>query len=510
MNILSFLATVTAVLFVVVLFRRLTTVKLEAMNIFTILVCGTLGWWAFCDAFFYSAPTKEAAWFWHQIGAIGWCGFIGVTAYFFMLMAGTNKRMPFWGKTLYWVISGVLVIRFMSKRPTAFASDLVQSSSGLDWTYVTNFDSVWTYLFLLYLFFYLGGALVYLLWWQRKHAEENTQRLAVGFVVLDVSVISLGLVSIFVIPYFTDFLPPMSFIATGIFLAGYRYMLWEYDLQNIELAVNPRDVLENSMEAMIITDTHFQIVYANTSALALLKENLPEGKSLKNFFQRESLDIVMELLHDEILHMKNLSLSLIDGTPVIASGNRVSTRKGRVTLLVFSLHDISQLQQAQNQMEYMAHYDELTGLANRRRFGEILDVWEEKASEEGFDFALLFTDLNHFKDINDHYGHASGDEALITVAAAIRRALHAGDVAARLSGDEFVILHRMTESDTADYLMKYWRDTIRQADTSSFAPEIRLDAAVGLCLRSEAAGVRQQLKAADQRMYAMKQMSGSR
>lgn len=47
MNILSFLATVTAVLFVVVLFRRLTTVKLEAMNIFTILVCGTLGWWAF-------------------------------------------------------------------------------------------------------------------------------------------------------------------------------------------------------------------------------------------------------------------------------------------------------------------------------------------------------------------------------------------------------------------------------------------------------------------------------
>ena len=129
MQVLSFLATVVCVLYIVVIVRRYNISKYnDRMNVFAILVCTTLGWWAFCDAFFYSAPTKEIAWLFHRLSSIGWCGFIGVTAYFFLIMIGADKKISALFKLIYWIIPTLITFRFVLYSPTALDKDLVLSS----------------------------------------------------------------------------------------------------------------------------------------------------------------------------------------------------------------------------------------------------------------------------------------------------------------------------------------------------------------------------------------------
>lgn len=90
----------------------------------------------------------------------------------------------------------------------------------------------------------------------------------------------------------------------------------------------------------------------------------------------------------------------------------------------------------------LAYQDPLTGLANRREFEEALDEAAAKPPSAGGVHALLIVDLNRFKQINDIYGHAIGDEVLIIVAQRLLKAVRSGDLVSRLGGDEFTILAR--------------------------------------------------------------------
>lgn len=92
-------------------------------------------------------------------------------------------------------------------------------------------------------------------------------------------------------------------------------------------------------------------------------------------------------------------------------------------------------------LERMAWEDKLTGLANRRRFDQVLEDEWRRAARAGLPVSLLLIDVDHFKLYNDHYGHASGDDCLRRVGQALGATVHrAGDLAARYGGEEFVIL----------------------------------------------------------------------
>ena len=87
-----------------------------------------------------------------------------------------------------------------------------------------------------------------------------------------------------------------------------------------------------------------------------------------------------------------------------------------------------------------ALHDELTGLPNRALFWEHLSHRVELAARRQTSFAVLFLDVDDFKVVNDTLGHAAGDQLLVDVASRLRAALRAGDTAARVGGDEFVVL----------------------------------------------------------------------
>jgi len=105
---------------------------------------------------------------------------------------------------------------------------------------------------------------------------------------------------------------------------------------------------------------------------------------------------------------------------------------------VFS--DITQVKESQDQLDHLAHHDPLTGLPNRLLFHDRLQHALVRAARAGHQLAVMFIDLDRFKNVNDTLGHHVGDELLKQVAALLAACLREGDTLARLGGDEFIVL----------------------------------------------------------------------
>lgn len=102
-----------------------------------------------------------------------------------------------------------------------------------------------------------------------------------------------------------------------------------------------------------------------------------------------------------------------------------------------------------HELQYLANFDELTGIYNRRKFNELFDSETERAKRYNQPLSLVLLDIDHFKMINDKYGHNEGDEVLKAIAEILRKHLRRSDVYARWGGEEFIILMTHTSLDTA-------------------------------------------------------------
>jgi diguanylate cyclase (GGDEF)-like protein/PAS domain S-box-containing protein len=116
--------------------------------------------------------------------------------------------------------------------------------------------------------------------------------------------------------------------------------------------------------------------------------------------------------------------------------------------LVVQAQDISERKRHEGQLAYLADHDPLTGLFNRRRFVEELGRMAASAYRHGVATAVLVVDVDHFKYVNDTYGHAAGDDVLTAVARILEQRTRETDVVGRLGGDEFGII--LTHSSAAD------------------------------------------------------------
>jgi len=130
-----------------------------------------------------------------------------------------------------------------------------------------------------------------------------------------------------------------------------------------------------------------------------------------------------------------------DGTPVTVSIIGAPVKYGDGQLAVYGIYrDISARKEAEKKLEYQARNDALTGLYNRRSFFERIDQELHYARRYDVQRALLFIDLDNFKQVNDKIGHEAGDLLLIEVTRRLRRTLRESDIIFRLGGDEFVVL----------------------------------------------------------------------
>ena len=166
-----------------------------------------------------------------------------------------------------------------------------------------------------------------------------------------------------------------------------------------------------------------------------------------------------------------------------------------------------ELEQSKQHSDYLANYDSLTNLPNRRHFLRVLEESVAVAARTGTGAALLFVDLDRFKAVNDTCGHDRGDELLRDVAARLRATVRQADLVARLAGDEFVVLAAPVSGGDAPlrHLAERVRESLAIAVPAP-AQVISVRASVGVArFPTDAADTESLLQAADQAMYAAKE-----
>lgn len=194
----------------------------------------------------------------------------------------------------------------------------------------------------------------------------------------------------------------------------------------------------------IIVDQHLVIRVFNPACAQLL-QLLPHDLGRPAEHLTRNLTNQTELLDDMRLVLKN-------GIPVMReTGNGkdswflthlmpLAGRTGQAEAVVLHFSDLSERKQAEMKYEYLAHHDPLTNLLNRFSLFQRLEQSLEQAKRYGRQLAVLFIDLDRFKDINDSLGHHIGDRLLVEVAARLADTVRGSDIVARFGGDEFVVV----------------------------------------------------------------------
>jgi diguanylate cyclase (GGDEF)-like protein/PAS domain S-box-containing protein len=211
--------------------------------------------------------------------------------------------------------------------------------------------------------------------------------------------------------------------------------------------------LKSIGDAVITTDTHLVITSLNPIAEAMTGWSSHEavGRPMDDVFQlRDPLtrraipnplraavqkNTIIGLTTDAILVHRNGFDS-----PIEDSAAPIHDHAGNVVGGVVVFHDVSETRALALKMAHLAHHDSLTGLPNRALLQSRMEFAVTVAARRHQQAALLFVDIDHFKQINDTLGHAAGDALLQEVGRRIRAAVRPDDTVSRLGGDEFVVL----------------------------------------------------------------------
>ena len=207
-------------------------------------------------------------------------------------------------------------------------------------------------------------------------------------------------------------------------------------------------VFESTREGIIITDLQRRIQtvnpafsditgYSAEEAIGKTPAMLRSGHMSEELYQGmwESLHVLGHWQGEVLNRRKNGELF-----PELLTISTVRDPAGQPTQYVALLTDLSRLRQSEAQLAHLAHYDPLTDLPNRLLVQSRLDHALDTAQRENGRLAVLFIDLDRFKDVNDSLGHPVGDELLVAIAQRMRARLRESDTLARLGGDEFLVV----------------------------------------------------------------------
>ena len=195
------------------------------------------------------------------------------------------------------------------------------------------------------------------------------------------------------------------------------------------------------------------------------------------------------------------------GALLLKSGAAPYTEKDQELLQFVSTQVVTAIERTRlyARLQRMAQYDELTGLPNRACFSDRLDTALARVRRNGGRVALIYVDLDRFKQVNDAYGHGGGDQLLRAVADRLTHCVRDTDTVARLGGDEFVVLlDSIAEPEDAHLVVDKVRSAFNQPVLIA-EHSLEIGVSIGTALYPEDGDAEAQLlKQADERMYLMK------
>ena len=205
-------------------------------------------------------------------------------------------------------------------------------------------------------------------------------------------------------------------------------------------------LVDAAADAIIAHRPDGSVVYANEAAANLLGYNSPSdllGLPPYAWLAPQQLQTaprrIERILSDGLLTFES-SAQMRNGDliPTEVRARRIDTPLG--PMLIAVIRDISNRVKTRAALEYLAYHDGLTDLSNRIHLEDRLAVAMADSRRYGDLLAIAYIDLDHFKPVNDRFGHAAGDDVLVEVARRLRAGVREQDTVARLGGDEFVVL----------------------------------------------------------------------
>lgn len=272
-------------------------------------------------------------------------------------------------------------------------------------------------------------------------------------------------------------------------------------------------VYQYSSEAMIVTDSENRIVAVNPAFTALTGYSLQDvllknprmlssGQHDASLYQAmwESLNTKRHW-RGEVANRKKSGELYIEWLSIVAVYDDDDVLQNYVALL----SDITEDKKTTADMISLANYDPLTKLPNRRLFADRLDQAIKAADRSGFSCALLFIDLDHFKEVNDTLGHLAGDVLLVQVAERMKAELRATDTVARIGGDEFTVILPDIQNESAvrqvsEQVLEVLAQPFYLADKT-----VRISASIGAAIYpQDDIAVAELIQHADRAMYCSK------
>ncbi len=266
-------------------------------------------------------------------------------------------------------------------------------------------------------------------------------------------------------------------------------------------------------EVIIVTDTEGKIIRVNpaftkisgfseNSVLGYKPSILRSGRHDKQFYTQ-----MWATLTARGTWAGEISNRAANGTifMVWSSISAIQDEQGTVTHYMAVQTDLTQLHEAQSQVKHLASHDTLTGLPNRALFNDRISQLISSGQRHHQTFALLFVDLDHFKEVNDSLGHQVGDELLIAIAQRLQQVVRTEDTVARMGGDEFVVVLPGVSIQIAQQVADKLIQTLRAPMTLGTLVSYQPMASIGVALFPEDGdSVNLLLRNADLAMYAAK------
>jgi diguanylate cyclase (GGDEF)-like protein/PAS domain S-box-containing protein len=206
-------------------------------------------------------------------------------------------------------------------------------------------------------------------------------------------------------------------------------------------------ISENIDELMLMVDTNGHFVYRSLSASRWLDANPSAAESrLENYVHPQDLENYQSVFHSIVRDSNEATLrirvrSAIFGYRTVdLNFKRVKGEDGYTGWIAIVGRDVTDRIELDQRLERLAHYDQLTGVANRVLLRDRAEQAINRARRFKHLVGVVFIDLDDFKRVNDSYGHAGGDELLKSVSQRLKAALRTTDTVARQGGDEFILL----------------------------------------------------------------------
>ena len=273
-------------------------------------------------------------------------------------------------------------------------------------------------------------------------------------------------------------------------------------------------VFESTGEGVIIIDKNGQIIAVNQAfsdssdygreELASRHIRVLRSRHHRRAFYQQILEALSESgrWQGEVYTRKKSGESTLEWLTV----NAVRESQGRVSQYVAVFSDVAIVKRSLQKLDHLAHHDTLTGLPNRLLLQDRLDHAIRRAHRKGHCVAVLFLDLDRFKNINDTLGHAAGDQLLRISATRLSSQIREGDTVARLGGDEFmVLLEDYRESEDPRIVAQKLLDSL-QEPLYIQGHQLFISASIGISLYpDDGITVDELMRNSDAAMYRAKQ-----